>query len=276
MNENQNIEFTSGEQNSAAQQTVIEQATSNEVASLVQIEQPTTDRQPGATENTVEQNTSNNQTMEVHHPHHPTHKKKWNEYLLEFLMLFLAVFLGFIAENVRETNVERHREKEYIAGLVQNLKSDTASLNRSISRNLLKNEVWDSLMSLAQVNLSAPTNAKKFYAYFIQGSFMPVFIPNDAALVQLKNSGNLRLIIKKGVADSILIYDSRNKLITEHNQKYSQLGDEMWNAAYPIMQARVMSDTSYVDFFKRKVNSENSAATCPQPTANTGFFRYTG
>ncbi len=29
--------------------------------------------------------------MEVHHPHHPTHKKKWSEYLIEFLMLFAAV-----------------------------------------------------------------------------------------------------------------------------------------------------------------------------------------
>ena len=183
MNENHNIEFTSGEQNSAAQQTVIEQATSNEVASPVEIEQPTTDKQPQATENTVDQNTSNTQTMEVHHPHHPTHKKKWSEYLLEFFMLFLAVFLGFIAESIRETSVERHREKEYIVGLVQNLKSDTATLNIRISRNFLKNQMWDSLMSLVQVNLSAPANAKKFYTYFMKGSFMPVFTPNDAALI---------------------------------------------------------------------------------------------
>ncbi len=34
--------------------------------------------------------------MEVHHPHHPTHKKKWAEYLLEFVMLFAAVTLGFL------------------------------------------------------------------------------------------------------------------------------------------------------------------------------------
>jgi hypothetical protein len=43
--------------------------------------------------------TSNNQrqtqeNMEVHQPHHLTHKKKWREYLLEFFMLFLGVFLS--------------------------------------------------------------------------------------------------------------------------------------------------------------------------------------
>ena len=34
------------------------------------------------------------ENMEVHkHPHHVTHKKKWNEYLLEFFMLFLCASL---------------------------------------------------------------------------------------------------------------------------------------------------------------------------------------
>jgi hypothetical protein len=30
--------------------------------------------------------------MEVHHPHHPSHKKKWSEYLLEFAMLSSPCF----------------------------------------------------------------------------------------------------------------------------------------------------------------------------------------
>jgi hypothetical protein len=51
--------------------------------------------------------------MEVHHPHHPTHKKKWSEYIIEFIMLFTAVFLGFIAENIREHAVEQNRAKEF-------------------------------------------------------------------------------------------------------------------------------------------------------------------
>jgi hypothetical protein len=25
--------------------------------------------------------------MEVHHAHHPAHKKKWNEYILEFVIV---------------------------------------------------------------------------------------------------------------------------------------------------------------------------------------------
>jgi len=59
--------------------------------------------------------------MEVHHSHHPTHKKKWTEYLLEFFMLFLAVFLGFVAENIREHSVECSREKQYMQSMVEDL-----------------------------------------------------------------------------------------------------------------------------------------------------------
>lgn len=50
--------------------------------------------------------------MEVHHPHHSDHLKKWSELLLEFFMLFLAVTLGFFAENIRESIAAKHRKKK--------------------------------------------------------------------------------------------------------------------------------------------------------------------
>lgn len=196
--------------------------------------------------------------MEVHHPHHPTHKKKWTEYLLEFLMLFLAVFLGFTAENIREHQIERHREKQYIEGFVQNLTSDIAQLTNSINGNLKKQNAWDSLMSLSDVNLALSENAAKFYDFFIKGSYVPVFRPSDAALLQLKNAGNLRLLTNKNIVDSILSYDAYNKAIVDHNEEYRERGNEMWDAAYPIMQAKIMSNPLYVDFKNRRVIAQKN------------------
>lgn len=68
--------------------------------------------------------------MEVHH-HPDLHhgKKKWKEYFLEFLMIFLAVTLGFFAETYREKISEKHREKDYIAGLINNIRGNTSELN---------------------------------------------------------------------------------------------------------------------------------------------------
>jgi len=67
--------------------------------------------------------------MEVHHPHHPSHKKKWSEYFLEFLMLFLAVTLGFFAENIREHQVLVERKNQNLEAILEDLKRDSIQLN---------------------------------------------------------------------------------------------------------------------------------------------------
>jgi hypothetical protein len=66
--------------------------------------------------------------MEVHHAHHPTHKKKWSEYLLEFFMLFFAVTLGFFAENVREHQVVIERKNQNLEAMVQDLRRDSIQI----------------------------------------------------------------------------------------------------------------------------------------------------
>lgn len=189
--------------------------------------------------------------MEVHHPHHLAHKKNWKEYFLEFLMLFLAVFLGFIAENLREIYVERHREKEYIIGLVQNLKSDTADIRKTVERNLVKQAAWTALLQLADKDFSNHSSDTIFYEKFVKGAFMPIFRPNDATIVQLKSSGNLRLVNKQDVTDSILSYDKIREKLVEHNDYLVKGNDEVWEKAYPIFKAWIFADTSYMDLSTR-------------------------
>jgi hypothetical protein len=70
--------------------------------------------------------------MEVHHPHHPTHKKKWSEYIIEFVMLFAAVTLGFFAENVREHQIIEHKTHQNLRSVVLDLKKDSVLLQERI------------------------------------------------------------------------------------------------------------------------------------------------
>jgi hypothetical protein len=189
--------------------------------------------------------------MEVHHPHHLAHKKNWKEYFLEFLMLFLAVFLGFLAENVRETYIERHREKEYISGLIQNLRSDTADITKVLQRNQVKQEAWTALLQLADKDLSKHVYDTIFYEKFVKGAFVPIFRPNDATIVQLKSSGNLRLVNKQDVTDSILSYDKIREKLVGHNDYLVKGNDEVWEKAYPIFKAWIFADTSYMDLNTR-------------------------
>lgn len=194
--------------------------------------------------------------MEVHHhAHHDHGKKNWKSYFWEFLMLFLAVFCGFMAEYQLEHKIEKDREKQYIESLIQNLKTDTSILTNSINSNFRKEAAWSSLLKLANENLSDTAVARQFYADFIKGGFVPVFRPTDATMIQLKNSGNLRLIRKKVVVDSILEYDFKIRKIIDHNEVFNSQNNKLWDAAYPIIQGWIMADTAYVDFPNRTVKS---------------------
>lgn len=86
--------------------------------------------------------------MEVHHPHHPTHKKKWSEYLLEFFMLFVAVTLGFFAENIRERIAEENKTKEVLDVVVMDFKADIENLKQFKEAFILKNKECDTLLEL--------------------------------------------------------------------------------------------------------------------------------
>jgi hypothetical protein len=82
---------------------------------------------------------------------------------------------------------------------------------------------------------------------------MSLFIPSDAAIMQIKTDGGLSIISKKGVIDSILNYDKQNKSIERHNGVYTEESEYLWKSAYKLMQIKILKDTSYVDFFNGRV-----------------------
>ncbi len=90
--------------------------------------------------------------MEVHHPHHPTHKKKWSEYIIEFVMLFTAVTLGFFAENIRESIAEQHKKKETLESVAIDFEKDIKQLEFHKNFDLDKIKICDSLDSLIDIN----------------------------------------------------------------------------------------------------------------------------
>lgn len=168
--------------------------------------------------------------MEVHkHPHHVTHKKKWGEYLLEFVLLFLAVFLGFLAENIREDSVEQHREKQYMRSLISDLAIDTATINFGIPRKEGKIRAIDTVFMFFNENKKATSIPGKLFKTLRRTTWDQRIDRNTITISQLKNAGNMRLIQKKDIADSIAAYDM---LWT-----YIDLYKEMYTAASSLSQA---------------------------------------
>jgi hypothetical protein len=95
--------------------------------------------------------------MEVHHPHHPTHKKKWSEYIIEFVMLFTAVTLGFFAENIREHLAENEKKKELLTAVIRNFKTDKEEIERHrvmVKRRIANCERFSNLLQMDYKNVN--------------------------------------------------------------------------------------------------------------------------
>lgn len=145
--------------------------------------------------------------MEVHHPHHVTHKKNWKEYLLEFFMLFLAVFLGFIAENIREHLAEKQTAKGLIVSLVSDLQKDTASINWL--EHFRINERKPRLDSFYQfLNMpSEKVNKRDYYTELRAVQEFYRFSQSNGTIDQLKNAGYLRYFSDGELLKHISRYD---------------------------------------------------------------------
>src|ERR1700750_3448299 len=87
--------------------------------------------------------------MEVHHHPQLEHKPKpWKEDLLEYFMIFLAVITGFFAESYREHISDSGKEHEFIVSMIEDARTDPASINRCIQSNLTRAQRLDTLSLL--------------------------------------------------------------------------------------------------------------------------------
>ncbi len=187
--------------------------------------------------------------MDIHqHTHTP--RKKWTHYFWEFLMLFLAVFCGFLAEYQLEHKIEKNRESQFINSLLNDIKADTARLNNLIINRTARESRLDSLQLL--LNSPSPENYTKeiyFFAVTAARTNTIRFIPNDGTMQQLKNSGGMRLIRKRNVADSIAKYDVTIRFLARQGELEETLINDYREHASNIFDARI---------FDRMLDSNNN------------------
>jgi hypothetical protein len=164
-------------------------------------------------------------------------------------MLFLAVFAGFIAENLREHYVEKKREKLYIGSLVDDLKDDTTNIHRVTRLSLKIVHRQDTLIDLLN-DLKDTSNLtrKAYYYYFLSAvAFLEVKF-NERTINQLLNAGNMRLIEKRGISDSIMAYNLTVKEVQQQAEAYDQYFKKTLDLSISIFDftiARADMDSNY-------------------------------
>jgi hypothetical protein len=182
--------------------------------------------------------------MEVHHHSHSS-RKKWTHYFWEFLMLFLAMFCGFLAENQREHMIEHGREKVYMTSLVENLQEDTSWLIFALNRNDYLVKGGDTLRQTIYDVGVKDSAVKKLYVYSRQYLRPLSFEYTDRTSSQLKNSGAMRLIRKKKVADGIVNYWSNCQTTVFLHERYLFFLNKAGDFRNKILDSRYFCDADY-------------------------------
>ena len=176
--------------------------------------------------------------MEVHH--HSHHPKKWKEYLTEFLMLFLAVTLGFLAENMREHQIEKERERQYMESFIVDLESDVNNILEGMPRKQARLDAIDTLFKYFNENPNVNSVPAIIVKKMKRAAWDRTYIRNTTTINQLKNSGGLRLIRNRKVADSIAYYDWRWSRLEYYRETYISNQKEIYHLEEQIIEAKDM------------------------------------
>ena len=168
--------------------------------------------------------------MEVHHPHHPAHKKKWSEYIIEFIMLFTAVTLGFFAENIRESIAENHKKKELLIAVAEDFNKDIKQIEFHKQFDLNKIKICDSLDKV--IDLDPKKIDQQLYYRLINNLYMSwKFISNNRSRNEAESKG----YFSDKENEELALYISKyafhltdlTELLAEEQESYSKLSDNI-------------------------------------------------
>jgi hypothetical protein len=201
--ENQNTESIASQTNEEMNETI---------SSVETIEHPETEI------TTSDIITSDTQNMETHaHELHKAPGHGWKHYFFEFLMLFIAVFCGFLAENLREHMVEEERATVFAATLYEELKKDTAGINKTMQNIRINVSKLDSLCLLSKETSRDNVTTGMLYYYASYTTEISFYGSENTTIDQLKSSGNLRLMGNE-ISQKINVYGKQLNMLENEYQ----------------------------------------------------------
>ena len=169
--------------------------------------------------------------MEVHHHPH-VEKKNFKEYFLEFLMIFLAVTLGFIAENIRENISDKQHVQLLCGQLVNDLKKDTAALNKNISLENIFTRKEDSLFYLLQQPI-AKADLKKMQELILDCYNVTIFRASTGAITEIKNELQLKQLSNSKIMSYITDYETKLSRL-QYMENYQQQNEREYIQTFII------------------------------------------
>jgi hypothetical protein len=174
--------------------------------------------------------------MEVQHPQHPTHKKKWSEYIIEFVMLFTAVTLGFFAENLREHTIIKERLAQNKIAILKDLKQDAITIDSILVQNELLIQRFNSALNVLYLSkkggITESELLSKVIPTLIAGN--PTLYVNNSSFKNMQSSGLLSNLEDNELKSKLsYYYEVVFKRIESNNNSFDQSSIN-YNNTFPM------------------------------------------
>ena len=161
-------------------------------------------------------------------------------------MLFLAVFCGFLAEWQLEHVIEHSREKEFVISMIEDTQIDTTNINKVLKENNRKLLYVDSLATACYNYNTEKSNDYEIYRlYRVILSADNVVKPTERTLLQLKNSGGMRMIRNRTSTNSIIFYDGIGRSVLDQRATVDKVVYDFLNASHEIFNFKHYSTSTY-------------------------------
>lgn len=151
---------------------------------------------------------------------------KGKDYIFQFLMLFLAITAGFFVENKRGQYIENQNEKQYARSLYEDLKTDTAVIQRVLTYKIWSSEKMDSLLNILQSGKIEENNELIYYFERLM-IINDLFTSQDVTYKQLQSSGNFRFFdnneLYREISDYYNLYNRYLSIIENTNIEHNTL-----------------------------------------------------
>ncbi len=199
--------------------------------------------------------------MEVHHSHHPAHKKDWKEYGLEFFMLFFAVTLGFFAENLREHKIINERLEQTKIAILKDLKQDAVTMDSILVQeeymiqhyNRALNTLY--LYKSGKINESQLHDTLRVMKSLVAGT--STLYVNNSSFKNMQSSGLLSNLEDNELkANLSYYYEVIFKRIESNNNFFDQAGIN-YNNAFPMGLGTYVRDYSKQNNDYKLNNTQN-------------------
>jgi CRISPR/Cas system-associated endonuclease/helicase Cas3 len=139
--------------------------------------------------------------------------------------------------------------------MIEDAATDTANIRIAVQLNEKRIIRLDSLCSTCFNYIATQNQDEDIYRLYRYGLVHPDFInPTERTLLQLKNSGGMRLIRRKAAVDSIIAYDDMAKKLVDQQAYYEHYQNESINSSLELLNFK------YYQSYHTGLKFKNSAS----------------